>query len=470
MGLATGQVRFTSTGYPASGNQAFGIVSGDFNRDGKPDMAVGTNGAVDIFLNLGSGKFGNRVSYAMPGNVSVVRSADMDDALLTSGNLDIFALVDQGGSISTLADNGDGTFRNGAPITLAMPGIGFRLGDVNNDGHVDIVALECNYKIGKCQFEILLGNGQTTFTSRTILALAGTAVSGPVLADVNKDGKLDLINTRDPKVFVWKGNGDGTFATPVSYQPPTVCTDINTCADVLTSVVVGDFNNDGAQDLAVEQAHTCGSACGDNTVYLYKNNGSGSFTRVSSFRGMGSAGGVLSASDLNGDQNIDLINLNGDHFGGGNDYAPGKGNFTFGPQSGLPGGSESADMVVRDLNLDSRHDLAISSWLGGDWSANINTSAFTNCAAPSSANLAAKICGPANNASVTSPVTVKASGNSPAGIQRLEVWIDGAKKYDKWNDQLAKKFTLAAGSHKITVVAVDMYKGTAKTSVTVTVH
>ena len=108
--------------------------------------------------------------------------------------------------------------------------------------------------------------------------------------------------------------------------------------------------------------------------------------------------------------------------------------------------------------------------MGGGWDAAINTSAFTNCAPPSSANLAAKICGPGNNASVTSPVLVKASGNSPAGIKRLEVWIDGVKKYEKWDDQSAKKFTLAAGSHKISVVAVDLYKGTAKISLSVNVH
>jgi len=64
---------------------------------------------------------------------------------------------------------------------------------------------------------------------------------------------------------------------------------------------------------------------------------------------------------------------------------------------------------------------------------------------------------------------VKASGNSPAGVQRLEVWIDGVKKYQKWNDQLAKKFALTAGSHKFTVVVVDLYKGTAKASVSVNV-
>jgi hypothetical protein len=65
---------------------------------------------------------------------------------------------------------------------------------------------------------------------------------------------------------------------------------------------------------------------------------------------------------------------------------------------------------------------------------------------------------------------VKGSGNSPAGVQRLEIWVDGVKKAQRWNNQIAKRISLASGSRRITLVAVDVYKGTAKTSVTVNVQ
>ena len=81
----------------------------------------------------------------------------------------------------------------------------------------------------------------------------------------------------------------------------------------------------------------------------------------------------------------------------------------------------------------------------------------------------AKICGIANGATATAPVLVRASGNSPAGVIQLQVWIDGKKQYVKWGDQLAKTFTLASGIHRIVVVANDKYVGSAKTSVVVTV-
>jgi hypothetical protein len=166
---------------------------------------------------------------------------------------------------------------------------------------------------------------------------------------------------------------------------------------------------------------------------------------------------------------MDIINTNGDHFGCSEMWAPGKGTMTFGSQSSL-GGCEAADLVARDFNRDSRHDLAESYWLGGGWSARMNTSGYTNCAPPSSANIAARICGPATGSTLASPVLVRGSGNSPAGVQRLEIWVDGVKKYQRWNDQISKRLTLAAGSHRITMVAVDRYKGAGKTSVTVNVQ
>jgi hypothetical protein len=89
--------------------------------------------------------------------------------------------------------------------------------------------------------------------------------------------------------------------------------------------------------------------------------------------------------------------------------------------------------------------------------------------ASSSANLAAKICGISNGATLRSPLLVKASGNSPAGVNQLQVSIDGKKQYVKWGDQLAKKFTLTSGRHRIAVVAYDEYIGPATTAVDVNI-
>jgi acetolactate synthase regulatory subunit len=57
---------------------------------------------------------------------------------------------------------------------------------------------------------------------------------------------------------------------------------------------------------------------------------------------------------------------------------------------------------------------------------------------------------------------VKGSGNSPVGIKRVELWVDGHKVFQTLNDQLQKTLTLSQGTHQITIVAVDKYIGFAK--------
>lgn len=98
----------------------------------------------------------------------------------------------------------------------------------------------------------------------------------------------------------------------------------------------------------------------------------------------------------------------------------------------------------------------------------LNRTAQLPCAPPPSNILQAKICAPGSTTSSTT-FTVKASGNSPLGIKRLELWVDGVKRAEILNDQMLKTLTLTAGTHRITVVAVDQYTGIAKTTRSVTV-
>jgi hypothetical protein len=90
---------------------------------------------------------------------------------------------------------------------------------------------------------VLLGNGNGTFKSPANISFATTYVAGFAVADINNDGKLDLIapQTQNPQVYELLGNGDGTFAAPLS----------TVVSDGPYDPVMGDFNGDGHPDLLV---------------------------------------------------------------------------------------------------------------------------------------------------------------------------------------------------------------------------
>ena len=474
---ALAQVNFTINRYPTP-DSAAGIVTGDFNKDGFPDIAV-TNGQsstasqVTVYLGTGGGNFSFLGDFTVRSFPDDIVAADVNN----DGKLDLILNYSNNGGnpgqadnvLTILYGNGDGTFRPGTELVRTKQIRTFAAGDFNRDGNLDLALSECD--TSTCNIVFLKGNGAGVFTQTGTIVTTGLTESDMIARDMNGDGFIDILVIRTNDVLLFGGNGAGGFNTFTKFTPPKVCTNPSTCTDSLTGLTVGDFSNDGKMDFAVNQAHACpNSPCGDNTVYVYKNTGGDSFSR-SSF-GIGaaaiSAGGELLASDLNGDQNIDLIVNNGALRGGGVIYVLGHGDGTFGTQGSVNFASLQ-ELVARDVSLDSRHDLIGASWEDFSAQAAINISAFTNCAPPQAFAIAAKICGPANNSTAASPVLVKGSGNSPAGIQRLEIWVDGVKKYQKWNDQVAKRITMAHGSHRVTIVAVDAYKGTAKTSVMVNV-
>jgi hypothetical protein len=129
-----------------------------------------------------------------------------------------------------------------------------------------------------------------------------------------------------------------------------------------------------------------------------------------------------------------------------------------------PGG-----ILIRDLNGDSRHDMVVTSRDAAQPGTFIflNTSAPTNCSPPGSGTLAVNICSPANNANVPAQLTLRASGNSPAGVKRLELWVDGVKRTQHFSDQLRATVSLSPGAHHVTVVGVDLYDAIVKKTIVV---
>jgi FG-GAP-like repeat len=444
--LATAQVTFSSTKY-GTGTYPEHPVTGDFNRDGKPDFAVLANGnELTIYLNIGSGKFAQKAHYSVVTNFNETRLDTAD--LNGDGILDIVIGKQYDSTFEIWWGNGDGTFTFGKDVNVgAGDSLDFALGDVNNDGKVDFLY---QYNDDTSSYvHVLLNDGAGNFSDAGGVVFP-TFTDNWAMADFDRDGKLDVVARMGTTLQEYSGDGTGKF----------VLNKTSTVAAGSGFLTIGSFNHDATPDLALI-IDNCGTrTCDANSldkVYVYLNDGTGHFGLRSSYTA-GTGYGRITADDLTGDEVQDIA-IAGADFQNGTAVRfetllnQGTGFFN-GPYS--EGTHERQDVpALRDMNLDGRHD-AIFAADTGVYSL-LNQSATVACTPPSSAKLTSKICGPANNATVAKTFTVRGSGNSTAGIYRMELWVDGKKSSEVLSDQIKKTITVSAAKHRIAVVAVDRF-------------
>ena len=232
-------------GAPA-GRQSFAgslwdMVVADFNGDGRPDLALGASepGRVEVILGQGAGTFATPLIHPFGTLDSTFKIILGDFNEDRRPDLLAWVAATVGDRAMLLLGQGNGSFAAQQIFSIVNPS-GLATGDVNKDGHEDLVAT-----FGANLLTVQLGNGQGTFSGVAGVRPNTRANSrNPVIADVSGDGIPDVITTNMQPVTmsILRGRGDGTFEDGV----------VIPIYDQL-SLSVGDLNRDGVGDIVTTE-------------------------------------------------------------------------------------------------------------------------------------------------------------------------------------------------------------------------
>ncbi|HUO13476.1 MAG TPA: FG-GAP-like repeat-containing protein [Verrucomicrobiae bacterium] len=235
--LGNGDGTFQAQTLYTVGTEPSAITVGDFNNDGWLDIAVadeiGKTIAVLINKGDGTGTFKTAVLYP----AGQAPRGIVAGSLRNNGILDLVVANNLGGDVSVFLGKGDGTFEPGVNYAADVNPKSVAVGDFSGNGILDIACANHNTN----DVSILMGNGDGTFQAPVDYAV-GIDPRHVVVYDFNKDGNLDLAtaNGGESTVSILYGNGNGTFQPQVKYQ----------ASSSPRWLAVADYNNDGVLDIA----------------------------------------------------------------------------------------------------------------------------------------------------------------------------------------------------------------------------
>lgn len=282
--LGTGHGVFQQGMTISSSNFPWSIASGDFNGDGKADLAViedttsFTSSYVRIYLGNGDGTFTLDGSYFEPGFYEQVSAADLNG----DGRTDLVVLDNFYFGSVVFFGKGDGSFAAPKEYASGFNTNNLIVADVNGDGRLDFILGNFG---GPPSIGVQLGNSNGTYKAAPIYP--NPATFGFATGDFNHDGNLDLVTTGTSGIGISLGNGDGTLQPPVFYS-----------SGDLQGVATGDFNNDGNVDVAA-------GPTANNSVAIYLGNGDGTLRFLYNCD-CGGYASAIAVADFNGDGNLDL--------------------------------------------------------------------------------------------------------------------------------------------------------------------
>ncbi len=336
---------------------ALHVSLGDFNGDGRPDIAItsflGTDPGLDVLVNNGDGTFQPPTEILGGDSIGVMTVGDFTG----DGSSDL-AFASSLGGVAILLRQPGGLLKAPTNLSTGAGTSSLQTADLRLAGIADlIVANAQTNSVG-----VLLGNGDGSFQPQATYAV-GNNPEEVIAADLLGNGIPDLVtaNQDGQSLSVLLGRGDGTFqaAQTVTLTAPSNYAPVR--------VVAGDFERNGTVDLVVLEGSTTGAA----GLILLHGHGDGTFTQEP-FQTIAAQASNLfdqitfQAADLAGDGNLSLILAADQSGGGGVAILPGNGDGTFGPTRFLDLGTDLNDGITSVALADLRGigvlDLVVSSF------------------------------------------------------------------------------------------------------------
>ncbi|NJD08579.1 MAG: VCBS repeat-containing protein [Methylococcaceae bacterium] len=358
---ARSDARFSPPRAIALGDEHLAI--GDLNGDKRPDLVIARRGKLSVLLGDGRGRFAPKLRPVQKGTMIVGQIPVLAD-FNGDGKLDLATLQpgDSEPPLSIFLGRGNGRFAPKTEVTapILSGGSAMVAADMNGDGKPDLAIRNDSW-----HFTILLGQGDGNFepASDEPVALPDDPANGGfIAADVNDDGKDDLIvtgwNFSPGKLRILLGNSEGR---------PQVNDPVTFDAHQPAAITAADFNGDGKIDLATaNQWAYCeynGSLCfphgADVTVLL--GNGDGTFKALGNFPPDEGAE-AIAATDIDGNGSLDLVTANlGSAQRGSISILPGVGDGSFQTHQDLiVPVTIPAAIAAADINSDGRPDILVT--------------------------------------------------------------------------------------------------------------